>query len=403
MAKSTYSQDSVNALANQHLRVCNSVAELPDYDWTADDGSPSVVYNGAEYPATTDIYEGWLYSFVAYVTDTETFGGGIITKIDGEIKVITGEKPALLRKQILNIGDVSYEVVEGVTIDIGFTTFGSLFGETITLPAGSTIVYRPGLTDEIVLTLNEKIETVEGAFTANVTPNRSGTVVRLGVAYGHRILLANDTIPAVPTGLRPLSDISQTSGAGNGTVMSYFNLRIFLQQIAKNYIAYDDDAIIEFLNNGGTQTIVPLRFPSGVEVMSSSDNSLLLMWTGVSVIAAIQSNTVSSYIYIPNESKGGTIEQIFTHTAAGSVPSGVNIHTYASDEDFVKDSKTLAQYFVDYGDLFEAKDLSPWTVNRYGEFVLIDGGTIEAYAPPNDPTELAPYNDPAMMNIVCWK
>jgi hypothetical protein len=303
----------------------------------------------------------------------------------------------------LNIGEGSSEVTAGTPIDVGFTTLGSLFGETITLPAGSTIVYRPGLTDEIVLTLNEKVEVVEGAFTANVTPNRSGTVVRLAIAYGHRILLANDTIPAVPTGLRPLSDISQTSGAGNGTIMSYFNLRIFLTQIAKNFIAFDDAEIVNFLNNGGTAMITTLRFPTGVEVNRSSDNSTILIWTGASVIAAIQNTTVSSYIYIPNETKGGTIEQVFSHAAAGSAPSGKNIHTYASDEDFVKDSKTLAQYFVDYGDLFEAKDISPWNVNRYGEFVPLDGVAIEAYAPPNDPTEVSPYNDPAMMNIVCWK
>jgi hypothetical protein len=402
MAKPTYSQTTVNTLSNQRLKVCNSVADLPAHAWTAADGSPSVVYNGAEYPTLDNLYEGWIYNFVAYVTDTETFGGGIITKINGDIKVITGEKPALLRKQILNIGDTSYEVTADTPLAIAFNTFSSLFGETITLPLGSKIIYRPGLTDEIVLTLNEKVETVEGSFTANVTPNKSGTIVKKAVAYGHRILLANDTIPPVPADLKPLSDINQTTGAGNGTLITYFNARILLAELLKNYIAAPNATLISYLTTEPSATIDGHKFPSGFRCFTSSGDDVAIAWTGVDIIVTKVSTGVSGYVYIPNDAAGGLRELIFSY-APSTNPNGVNRNTYASDEDFVTDTKTFAQYFVDYQDLFEVNDRYGWDIKQYGEMTPVGGDAVEVYAPPFDPSEVSPYNDPAIMNIACWK
>jgi hypothetical protein len=402
MASPTYSQSTVNTLSNQQLKVCNSVTDLPAHAWTAYDGTHTVVYNGSEYPALTDLYEGWMYNFVAYTTDTETFGGGILTKIGGNIKVIAGELPKVLRKHVLRVGETSYTVTENTPIDISFSTVGSLFGETIVFPIGSKITYRPGLTDEIVLTLNQRIETTEGGFTVNVTPNKSGNIVRLAVAYGNRILLPNDTIPPVPADLRPLSDLSQTTGAGNGSMMSYFNARIFLLETAKNFLAVDNATILSYLTTAPTPSIKAFRFPSGFRCFESADNGNSIAWTGVDVITTVQSDVVSGFIYIPNDLKSGTREITFSYQASAN-PNGINRHSYASDDDFINDSKTFAQYFVDYADLFEINEIYGWDNLRYGEMTPTAGNPIEVYAPAYTPSDTAIYNDPAIMNIVCWK
>jgi hypothetical protein len=252
------------------------------------------------------------------------------------------------------------------------------------------------------LTLNEKIETVEGTFTANVTPNKSGTIVKKAVAYGHRVLLANDTIPAVPTDLKPLSDISQMTGAGNGTQISYFNARIVLAELLKNYVSVDNATIITYLTAEPSTAVEGHKFPSGFRCFTSSGDDVSVAWTGVDILVSKGSCGVSSYVYIPNDAAGGLRELIFSY-APSTNPDGKNRNSYVSDEDFVNDTKTFAQYFVDYQDLFEVKDRYGWDIKRYGEMTPTDGNAVEVYAPAYEPSSVSPYNDPVIMGIVCWK